>query len=77
MKVIFVATWLRDHRQVEKFGVNELFTCYRMVNWTLPMDPGQPLRNAAKTTLQYLRSEGDGLYSLTTGGMKKFAEAGQ
>ena len=52
--------WLRDHRQVTKFGVNELFTCFQMVHWKLPNDPGQALRNAAKADYQYLRAEGTG-----------------
>ena len=75
-KTVAIATWLRDHRQVEKFGVNELYTCFRMMDWSVPVDPGQPLRNAANTNCQCLRFEGNGLYSLTTHGMKKYDEIG-
>lgn len=73
-RVVVVATWLREHRGVDRFGINHLFTCYRMMGWTLPTDPGQPLRNAAKGKLQYLRPVGDGLYELTTGGQNKYLE---
>ncbi len=69
---LLAATWLREKRSVKQFGIAHVFTCFRMVGWTLPDEPSSLLRSMKKS--KYVRQVGRGLYELTTVGDNRYQE---
>lgn len=71
---LVAAMWLKEKRTIVEFTKRHLHTCFAMMNWNMPDDPGSLLRNMKKA--QYVRSIVGklGTFELTTVGTKRYSE---
>jgi len=70
---LYAVAYLRQHRGVETaVTTDHVHTCFSMLGWRLPDDPGSLLRSMKKA--QLVRSVGEGLFELTSKGQNRFEE---
>ena len=44
-KYAVIATWFKEHRQLDEITADHIFTAFKLLKWQIPDDPGQPLRD--------------------------------
>ena len=73
-KGLAAAAWLKDH-DVAQFNIDHINTCFSMVKWSMPNDPGQLLRNMTKVKTELLRhvDKKPGFYELTAKGVNEYS----
>jgi hypothetical protein len=73
-KGLAAARWLTDHGYAE-FNIDHINTCFSMVNWPMPDDPGQILHNMVKKKVDLIRhvDKKSGFYELTGKGASQYA----
>ena len=74
-KGLAAARWLTDHGYAQ-FNIDHVNSCFSLVKWSLPDDPGQLLRNMAKAKSGLVRhvDKKPGFYELTGKGVSQYAE---
>jgi hypothetical protein len=68
-KYLLVSLWLQKHGGVDPFGGNEVFTCFRGLDWTPRKDVMQPVREM-KSKKSWYDSPAYGKYRLTQPGIE-------
>jgi hypothetical protein len=72
-RYLVIAAWLKDHRKLDSFGVDHIYTCFRKLKWpTNISDFSQPLRDLKAK--QHLNSPGRGQYSINQLGLAEVQE---
>jgi hypothetical protein len=62
-KALVLAGWLKQYRQVEAVSPEHIYTCYRIVGWSVPNDITGPFRNGKRQGK--FKSVGNGMYAIT------------
>lgn len=44
-KYLVIAYWFKNYRGIPDFTPDHFYTAYRFLNWSIPRDPGQPIRD--------------------------------
>jgi hypothetical protein len=63
---LLVASWVKDHKQVEEIGINHVYTASRYIGakWSLPEDVGQPFRDGRRQGI-FVKGSKNGLSKIT------------
>jgi hypothetical protein len=75
---LLVASWMKDHKQVEEVGINHAYTASRYIgaDWSLPEDVGQPFRDGRRQGL-FVRGSKNGLSKITHVGEDRIKRMGK
>jgi len=74
-RFLVVAAWFHDCRKVESITVDDVYTCYRAIGWSISIgDFSQPLRDLKRR--QYVTSGEKGYYSINHLGLGRVAKLG-
>lgn len=44
-KYLVIAYWFKHSKQIQDLSASHFFTAYRLMGWSVPRDPGQPIRD--------------------------------
>jgi hypothetical protein len=76
-RYIVVATWLNQQMSVEEFGINEIYTVFKNLDWqsSIPVNHSQPLRDL-KTKRHFLTKEKGHGYKVNWAGLQYVGKMG-
>jgi len=72
-RTLVAAFWMKEKRNHEEFDANDLFTCFKMVNWSCPPDTASLLRALLKISCA-TRTGKDGRYKLTSAALPRYED---
>jgi hypothetical protein len=72
LRGVTAGMFLQEKRGLTEFGVDHINTCFVMMKWPMPDEPGSLLRNMKKARLVKSVEGKRGMYALSTVGIKKY-----
>jgi hypothetical protein len=75
-KYVVVATWFKEQMQLDEITADHIFTAFRILDWTIPDDPGQPLRDLKSKKQFFDKGDAVGGYKVNFLGTNYVAKMG-
>lgn len=76
MKYLVLASWYKEHRDIEEIGADHAYTIYKFMSWKVPKDMSQTFRTAKSQKAWFKSGSEKGTFIITHIGLDVVTQMG-